>query len=229
MTITPTIYDWPSLIVPINQLFYAGGEASEGLYTASGVQQISPEPGGRAFLDMSFNYMRNDTAGRVASWLISKVANGNVFRIPIWKSLQVATGDANSPYDSFGIPWDNDQPWDNNQNWAYEPLTITTASALAGTTTIVMDLGDLGAVLDYGHVIGPSIGGAYLVDEIEYDGTIATIKVTPPLRRAVAQGDLWTLRPAMYGTMDNPESFRSMFEKGLWVRPGNATMIEAII
>lgn len=230
MTITPTVFTWPTAVVAVDQLFYVGGEASEGLFTVGGVMDKSPEPGGRAFLDCGFNYMKDDQTGRIVSWLMSKVTNGNVFRMPITRSLQIATPPGVSiATEVAGLPWDLSIPWDEGFRWAYEPVVAADGAVLAGNGEIDIDVGDLGTLLQIGHVIGPASGGAHLIDDISYAGSIATMKLTPPLRRDVADGAVFTLRPEMFCTVDNPDSFRAMFQYGKFVKPGNITFIEAII
>lgn len=230
MTVSPVIYNWPSSVIPINQLFYAGGETDEALYTVGGVAAMSPEPGGRAFLDVAFNYTKDDAASLDVSWLMSKVNNGNVFLIPIYRSIQVATpGTLTKTQERDGILWSNGQTWSNGQGWKSSPAAAVDAAALEGETTIVLDMGGLGSILKKGHVIGPSTGGAHIIDDISYVGTIATITLNPPLRRDVAEGSRFTLRPKMFCYMESTESFRAMFEGGRWVRPGSCTFIEALV
>lgn len=233
MTFTPTIYTWPAAVVPFGQVFHSGGEASEGLFTIGGVMERSPEPGGRSSMDVAFNYMRDDLTGRQVSWLTSAIKNGRVFSVPIFRSLQVVelTG-VGSTADSLGIPWDNDQPWDNGWGWEYEPIIAATVAALKGTLTLTIDLSYFGQVLQIGHVIGPASGGAHIVDDIEYESdlsSIATVTVSPPWRKNIDVAEMISLRPKMFATVENPDSFKSMFEGGKFIRPGNITFTEAIV
>ena len=53
-----------------------------------------------------------------------------------------------------------------------------------------------------GHVIGHS-NETYLIDEINYVGTIATMNVKPPLRRNVVVNDTAYFRPFFTGQISN--------------------------
>lgn len=229
--ITPTIYDWPASVFPINQLFYAGGEASESVFTIGEVLAKMPEPGGRAYMDMAFNYMGNDSSSRIAAWLMSKISNGNIFRVPIRRSVQLAMPfSAPGNRELTGVPWDNGQPWDNGMGWAYEPVVYLASDALEGSITVVVNTSTLGQIFQVGHVIGPNFGGAHIIDDIDYDGAIATMKINPPLRRDLTVVEnMITARPRMFGYVDSPDNFRSMLEYGRWVRPGNLTLSESIV
>jgi len=230
--ISPNIYDWPASVPFFNGVFHAGGQAHDGGFTTGGVAVLLPEPGGRAFMDVEFRYAPKCSAA-IVSWLISKVKNGTVFRVPVFNSPQLVPaadlGISISKADqSKGLPWSNAQSWDNGQNWDFEPVAIASAASLDGTTTIHVDMGLLAKGVSHGHVIGHK-DVAYVVDDITYSGSVATITITPPLRQDVVAGDLVTFRPRMRATVSNPENFRSLFERGKFIRPGGIVFVEAIV
>lgn len=228
------IYDWPPSVMPSDQLFRVPGQAKQGGFTTGGARIMSPETGGRAMIEWTFGTQKEaGEAARLYSWLISKVSNGNVFRLPIWNSRQlVRPSDVGlslpDGFDSHGVPWDDDIYWDNDAGWAFEIGAATTAVALEGTSTVIIDFGALLPGLGHGHVIGIA-DRAHLVDDIEYDGPVATVTITPPLRADVAVGDFVTFRPVMYGVCVDPESFKALFDRGMWIRPGSITFAEAIL
>lgn len=231
--ITPTIYDWPESIVPASALFYAGGQVRDGGVTAGGVLVLHPEPGGRAIVEMQFNYTADEADRVLASWLFSKVSNGNVFRFRLPPSLQLVTAediglDAPEGYEESGIPWDGDVYWDNDLGWEFEPGVFASAAALEGETALMVDMAGLAPGIRHGHVVG-ICDHAYMVDDIEYDGDAATITVNPPLRGDIDTGDFVTFRPRMIGTVSDPATFRAMFEYGFLVRPGSATLTEVLV
>jgi hypothetical protein len=246
MTISPTIYDWPS-VVPVRQLFHAGGQAVEGGYTSGGVRVLSPEPGGFSWLEVEFGYQQDGETDSLISWLMSKIANGNVFRIPIRRSPQLvpakALGIDIAEYDPLrrfgltetitpseldGLPWGNGQSWSNGQPWQFNPLALAAGASLAGTTTLTVDMGELANGLRHGHVIGHK-DVAYLVDDVSYAGSIATVTVDPQLRKDVASGDLIRFRPKATFSAINPEAFRGLYEPGDLIALGSARFGEAIV
>lgn len=232
MTISPTVYDWPA-IVPVRQLFHAGGQAFDGGFTTGGAKILSPEPGGRAFLEVEFGYQKHGATDTLISWAMSKISNGNIFRVPVERTPQLlSAADLGLASDS-GVPWAEEGafssgPWDNDQNWAFEVGAYSSAAALEGTTSLTIDMGDLPAALRIGHVIGVG-NGTHLVDDLEWDGAIASITVDPPLRADVADGDYVTFRPRMLCVAENPENFRGLYEPADLIKLGSVRFIEAIL
>lgn len=235
MITAPTIYDWPSSVSPSAQLFYAGGQMQDGGFTSSGARVGYPEPGGRSFLDLEFSYQRNESPDTLVSWLMSKIANGNLFRVTIAQTPQILNDDdlGLSGASTNGRLWAAEgvvpaRTWDNENLWAFEPGSVAGAAALEGTTTLTVDMGSLPAALKVGHVIGIA-DTAYLVDDLEWDGTLATITVDPPLRVDISADDFITFRPKMICFATNPENFRANYRPPNNILPGSIRMSEAIL
>lgn len=233
MSLSYKIYDFPPILRG-KQLFHAGGQAYEGGFTSGGARMLSPEPGGRGILNMEFAIQRNCPADPIVSWICSMIANGNIFRVPIDYTPQIVRlADLGFTGPNDGLPWaasgmSPELPWDNGQNWASDILVEAAATSLAGTVTLDLDFGSLPLVLRHGHLIGHD-DVTYLVEDIEYDGTVATITVNPPLRNTVAQGDLITFLPKMLAIARNPDSFRGLYEPADIIRLGSVEFVEALI
>lgn len=233
----PVIYDWPLTITPSAQVFHAPGQVFQGGFTGGGAETISPDPGGRAFLEMAFNTLPSDGDSRLASWLFTKVANGALFRVPLYRSIQLVR-DQDLPvvppeFVADGLPWHDDAGgdlwWDGDFGWGLDSSVLVLTGALEGQTQFTIDMGVLGRVLFQGHVIGYD-SRAYMVDSIIYDDDdVATVTVTPPMRTDFEPGEPVTFRPTMIGRVTNPESFKAMFELGKWVKPGAVIFAESIV
>ena len=233
MTIDVEILDWPAAVAPSAQIFHAGGQVFDGGFTGGGYAGVQPEPGGRAFLEMSFDTMKGEDASRMASWLMSRQRNGTVFRVPIRRTPQIASLAALglsdlAAYQARGVPWEEGQPWDSGVNWSLDIVGTATVDALDGVTQIVVDLTGLNRGLKFGHLIGHN-SIAYHIDNIVYAGDVATISITPPLRNDMAAGDFVTLRPTMLATALDPDSFKAMFNSAGHIRPGSIVMAEALL
>lgn len=192
---------------------------------------VSREPGGWGTLDYEFNAFGGAVSPRLVSWLLSAVRNGRVFRLPIVISPQLVSAEAlgvSASTEWEGLPWANDQPWSNGKNWDFSPVAPVAASGLAGSTTLSIDLGAFGQVLWNGHVIGEG-DHAYWVDDVSYAGSVATVTVSPPLRRDVTTSSLIKFRPIMTGLCTAPETFESMFEPAGIVRPGAVRFTEVVL
>ena len=222
---TGAIYDWRTLVAPINQLFRAGDQPISGGMVAGGASYINPEPGGRGELFMEFHPLASIEANRQASWTISRALGGAIFRVPIYDSVQlVGATDLGGP--TGGLMWSNGQPWSNGQGWRYDPQAPVTVAALAGTTEVQVDLSGFGEVLNLGHVIG--FGDVtHIVENIDYDdSTVATIEISPPLRADLTTSDELRFRPVMLATISNAREFANTFTSGRHVRLGSTRFVE---
>ncbi len=88
------------------------------------------------------------------------------------------------------------------QPWAGDITSVYTAAALEGSNVVQIEMETIGPVLTLGHVIGHA-DNTYLITAIEYEGTIAVIEVTPPLRSNVAINDVAEFRPYFTGSIMN--------------------------
>lgn len=218
MAINYQVWDFPTIKIR-SQLFYAPGAAFDGGFTSGGARISSPEPGGRAYLEVEPSLQTTEWDIPFASWLMSKT-NADIFRVQLVKTPQIVSNAALNvtlPEIDVGIPWAMEgqyiqNSWDNNKNWSFDDLFVTAnAMGLEGETTLIIDVSLFGPVINYGHVIGHD-NWSYLVEDINYDENIATIKIKPPLRKNVAQGDFIYLRPYFTGSIMNASEIRAGYE-----------------
>ena len=236
MTINYKIYDWPSAVKPTEQLFFSGGQLVEGGFTSGGARMMYPEPGGRSVLELTFDYQQNYNPDPIVSWLITMIRNGNIFRVPIRYSPQLVRRDnlmIDDTLELSGLPWSEagqtvEGPWSNDQNWLYSPAIEASATALEGSLTFQVDFTELGNILQLGHLIG-HLDYTYLVEDIEYVGSIATITVNTPLRKNIAQGDFITFRPKMLCVARNPDNLRGTYNAADLIKLGSLELLEVIL
>jgi hypothetical protein len=215
------IYNFPTFPIE-KQLFYSPGAAVEGGFTSGGARITSPEPGGRSFLDIQPAWQITEWDFPISSWLMSKI-NGAVFHVRLAPTPQVLSAR------SAPVRWQPDNLWSNDQPWQGDLSATYGASALEGTNQLVIDMAAIGPRLQSGHVIGHAYD-AYLVDEINYSGTVALITVSPPLRRDVAAGDNVLFRPYFTGSIANGDSIRAPYDAGNvgLIQMGSITFSEVI-
>jgi len=235
VSIAVEISDWPSAVIPYRQMLRAAGSNVRSGFTLATVQQSHPEIGGRAVLEAEFSNFGGDVDSTMISGLISEVYAGRVFRMPVTRSAQTVSAielGATESIDIDGLPWSNDEPWSNDQNWAFNPVAEITADALEGSVSLTVDLTPYGRVLSFGKWIGigAEIDGApNMVRRVQYNGLIATLSMSLPLRADFEAGDLIRFKPTMLGTVQNPEEFAGMFEAGEIIKPGRVRLLEALL
>lgn len=229
------IYDWPYSIAPISSVFRAGGQARQGGFSRGGARFLNPEPGGRATYDMAFSPFAIEADNLKASWVMSRIMNGAYMRIKLWPSVQILNATAlgvSGTLISQGIPWDNGNPWDGAY-WEYNPTADVSEAASRGATTVKVDMSAYGEVLKLGHVIGFTAGSfdfTHEVMDISYDGSdVATIEVSPPLRRALTTSDTAQLFPTGIFQCTNPNEVAGMYHAGRHVQFNTARMVEALV
>lgn len=225
MTIDPKIWEFPSFPIS-DQLFHVPGQALAGGITSGGAQIISPEPGGFAMLEITPALQVNEWNYPAASWLMSK-GNGAIMRVRLAPTPQISWS---ARRNGSSVPWDTGLLWSNDREWEGDFSGVFTAVALEGSTQLVIDLTGVGQALQFGHVIGHG-NYTYLIDEIEYDGDVATVIVTPPLRNDVAIGDAANLRPWFLGRIANIGEIRSSYKAADngHIQLGKIILNEAII
>lgn len=217
------VFAFPTLRVE-TQLFHVPGAAFDGGLTAGGAQLITPEPGGLAVLEMQLAISDTEWQTPLSSWLMSKI-NGQVFRVRLAPSPQVAYSKKRG---MEAVLWDNVEPWNNNEPWDGDFTAKFADDALQGQTTVKIDLTGVGPIVLPGHVFGHDFN-CYLVDEITYDGDVATATITPPLRRDVAEDDDCFLRPWFTGRIANGGDIRSAYNNMGHVRMGKIIFNEAVV
>ena len=206
------------------QLFHVPGAGYDGGLTSGGAQFITPEPGGFSVLEIAPALIDTEWDLPLASWIMSKIG-GQVFRVRLAPSPQVAFSRQRG---AVSVPWEGGQAWSNQEDWDGDFTARYAAASLKGGTTVVVDLTGVGPIVGLGHVIGHAFD-SYLVDEIAYVGNIATITVTPPLRRDIASGDSCYLRPWFTGRISNGQEIRSAYNSMGHVKPGNIVLQEAVV
>lgn len=225
------IYDWRESCVPKSQTFRAGGKDGGGRMTLGGYSASNPEPGGRAELSMTFHPFPTEKANLDASWTISRLMNGAVFRVPLYKTIQLVTP-RESALIADGILWENEQTWENGQPWTLDPQLNVLSSAQRGEIYCRIGTSRRGEILRIGHVIGFNIDGydfAHVIMDVSYEDGDATLEISPPLRRDLSALDQMTLQPKMLVTCPNAAEVMGQYEYGERMTFGNARFVEALV
>jgi hypothetical protein len=181
--------------------------------------QVVSAPTGLVAFDLVFPSAR-DALVRAARGLIAQLAGGADAVLYPWYDPD-RMGDA---YIGFaptasqianGVPWSQDQPWSDLQNWALStPRATMSAAAAKGATEIAIDVSAWNGHLDLGSVIGFDVHrGIYTVKWRTLAGSVATARIWPPLRRAVATGAAVTLTPEIAMTLASPQAWE--FTRGV--------------
>jgi hypothetical protein len=199
MTIDPKIWTLPAIPI-MGQLFHVPGAADIGGLTSGGAQIITPEPGGFGVLEIEPSLHTSEWLEPFASWIMSKL-NGQILRVRLAPTPQIAWSQRR--LNNLSQLWINDTV----SNDAEAKFTTV---ALEGTTEVVIDLTPFGRILRPGHVIGHQFN-TYLIEEIEYTGSIATASILTPLRYDIAINDVALLRPYFQGRIGNRDEVRSTY------------------
>lgn len=217
------VYNFPTFRIE-TQLFHCPGSGYDGGLTAGGAQFITPEPGGFSVLEIAPALIDTEWDAPLASWIMSKIS-GQIFRVRLAPSPQIAYSKRRG---MAAVPWSNGEAWSNQQNWDGDFTARYAAAGLKGSVTMSFDMTGVGPIVGQGHVVGHD-GDTYLIDEISYNGDIATAIVTPPLRRDIAAGDNCYLRPWFTGRISNGADIRAAYNNMGHVKPGKIILQEAVL
>lgn len=224
------IYDWPVEIKPMATVIIAPSHTIDGALSQNGFESDVQLGGARCQMRLSFA-PTSYKGGHMASWLMNQ-ARGAVFRVPVFNTPQLAkdaTIEANEALYGSGIPFSTGEPFSTGYGFSYDPFVTLVADVLAGNNTIVLDVSNHPTALKYGNVFG--LGrSTYIIDEIDFEGNLATIKCRPPFRRnyTVADDDLVTLRPKMLGQIAEPNKVIEKFNAAQMVAVGEITLNEFV-
>lgn len=214
-------YTFPTFPIT-GQLFHVPGAGYDGGLTSGGAQFITPEPGGFGILEIEPSTIDTEWINPAASWLMSKI-NGEVFRVRLAPFPQVAYSKTRKNW--LSCEWLNeDADPDLDATMSFD------SAALKGATGVTIETEPFGRLLRAGHVIGHEFE-CYLIDEITYEGSIATVTVKPPLRRDIDDGDDCLLRPWFTGRIANGAEFRASYraETVGHIKLGNIILHEAVV
>ncbi len=233
MTYDPTIYDWPiTHCPPINQTFTGGQQPVAGGMTLGGALVDNPEPGGRGVLLTDFSPFAAELANLAASWTMTMLQSGVIFRVPIWDSVQLVP-EADITGTAAATSQTTDDMFSTDSLVRWDPNVPVTTAAAKGDITIIADFSEIGRVIWPGHVVGFTYTDyhvAHKVVSIAYDpSNELTLTIWPPLRRAVVVDAPLRLRPMMTATCQNPEGVIAPFRSGRSVGFGSARFVEAIL
>lgn len=221
---------WPSdAVVPRAVSFVAPQNTGSTQISRSGFLNTVPVAGSRNTMHMEFS-ARSDKHAALYNWLLNN-ANSAYFQIDIWNIPTLASSPeitaAKALY-SNGIPFSTGQPFSTGNGWKFVPTADIETDGEKGDVSLTIDLARWPNSLTFGSVFG--IGrSTHHIDNIEYTGNTAEIEFRPPLRKAVLGGvDLVSLRPKFVGQIENPESFRALFQPSGYFTPGSVKLIEII-
>jgi hypothetical protein len=221
-------FDWPAAVKLNAIVLWPSGAYEPGRISRADFDNDYRVPGGRNMAKARFAPLGPETL-HWYHWLCG-VLKGNIFRLPLDKSGQVATSAAMTAAAATyanGIPFSNEQPFSTGYGFKFSPTGDVVSAVLEGDTTVTLDLARWPGVLTFGKVFGLGYG-VYHVQEIEYDGTVATIVFDPPARRNVLPGELALLRPTLFCKAENPGSFINAVRYGKLADPGPLTLREVV-
>lgn len=163
--------------------------------------QTLAAPFGARSIQLSFPPMRGQLARRARGMVTALHMGANSVRVSIcdWDGLtpNVAGSHVMDAQRNAGMPWANTMPWENGKNWKVtKPNESVIQDAPLNATIVTISGNFWGGRLGMGDWIGffPFHFGLY---EITEDLGLGIYRIWPPLRRAVASGDLATLYPVM--------------------------------
>lgn len=229
MTINYKVWNFPTFSISA-QVFRVPGISADGGYTLGGVRISSPEPGGFGVIEVQPSLQTGEWDYPLASWLMSKT-NGEILRFRLAPTPQVSSARAiraTQPWNAEGIF--SIQPWNNLENWTGDFTAVYSAVALKGSNQLTLDLDGIGPVLQPGHVIGHAYD-CYIIDEVSYAGTIATVTVKPPLCRNVAINDTVYFRPYFTGQISNGSEVVKMYDAEMngHIEPAKLVLSQVIL
>ena len=170
-------------------------------------QSVHDPFGGLAQFEVTFPPMRSSMARAFSRLSGSAYSGANCFRFnffdpdePGWDEI------GNSDYEhSSKVTWSNGQKWAHGQPWiAGKPIVPVTVSSANGAGSITLDVSEWnGVVPSFFGIIGHF--AIYRTIGVVENGNEATVRVWPPVRKAVTTTDFATMRPTCAMRVASPD------------------------
>jgi|GEM_PF-3597207 len=194
--------------LPFSVLTPDGGPDIIGItQSATKKQQTSIDPwAGLWSFTLEIAALQEAAARAFTRLSISAHSGANCFRLPFfdpheptWSELGLNVGEAK--IDQYQN-WTNDTMWAHGLPWGTgKPLAQITAASAKDSGQISIDLSAWSGVLPtFFGIVGHF--AVYGVQGARFAGDIATVKVWPPVRKAITVSDYATLRPVMCAKVD---------------------------
>jgi hypothetical protein len=185
--------------------------------TTGKVQSVE-SPYGLVGFDLTFPAMRGVMARRFRGLVTALHGGANAVRFrvcdPDGPGFAEMNIELSAQERSNGLPWGNDKTWSNGRYWkpALPKVPVTAVSA-KGSTLVSLEVSRWGGRLEPGTMFG-FVGhyGVYTAKEVQVVGYDATVRVWPPLRKALTTDDRATLRPVIAMRLASPDG--GQFSRG---------------
>lgn len=196
-----SVFDWPANLVPRN-IDIRPPRKTAGLTTSlSEATQVQPVIRPPFTVTMEFDELHGD---EVLSWrAIIGLLEGraNVCRLPLFDLWYRAT---DAQIGAGVVPHSDGSYFSDGAGYAVSDLAGVTVTGVQGQRNITADFGEYGQLLQGGLYFG--LGDQpYLATGVWWEGSVATIRITPTLRQGYTDQAL-RLKPVMIGRLPDDDS-----------------------
>lgn len=193
--------------LPFTSLTPSGGPTVLGATESdTAFVQTVVNPFGLWRFQVDFPAMKDRWAREFKRLSVAALGGANCFRFPFWDFDEPGFKELGlTAPQSCKVLWSNGEPWSNGQPWTVgKPLALVAAASAKDTATITLDLTNWnGVVPSFFGIVGHF--AVYAVIGVQSQtGNVATLRVWPPVRRAVTAEDYATLRPVMAARIAGP-------------------------
>ena len=154
-----------------------------------------------------FTPMKGRMARAFSTLSASALAGANCFRFPFWHFDEPGFAELGIAVPGrCEVPWSNGEPWSNGHGWQVgKPIVPVTAASAKGGGTITLDLTLWNGVIPAFFGLVGHFAVYSMIGVAERNGDVATLRVWPPVRRAVTTDDYATLRPVLAAKIAGPQ------------------------
>ena len=190
---------WPAGLRPL-RITVLDGPKSKGMTESvtDAIQTVS-QPYGAIRYQFDFPPLRGRAAAEFTGLLAALEDGANWTGAPCLYGHGPGFVDLGLSVPPPSIPWGNNRPWDNGAYWSpSRPAAETSAASAIDARTVTLDTSEWNNTIWPGIQIGFLHFGAYWIQEVtDQVGSIATCRIWPPLRAAVAAAEMVTLYPVL--------------------------------
>lgn len=196
-----TVIDWPATLVP-KTIAIRPPRKTRGLSTSlTDFTQAVPSIRPPFTLTMEFDYLEGDDVLAYRAMHASLEGMANLIRVPLFDLWYAAT---EAQIMGGAVPHSDGTAFSDGALYLTDDISGVLVTGVQGARTITADFGAYGQLLQAGLYFG--LGDQpYIATAVWWDGTVATIRFSPSLRRDYVDQPL-RLRPVMIGRLPDDDN-----------------------
>jgi hypothetical protein len=206
------IFNWPMNLIPRGIGLRPPHATRSATTSQTNTEQIVPVIRPPWTVEMTFPMLSRKGPNLAYRALLGRLqGRTNAVRLPLFDFYQAGV-------EFLGTaPFSDAATFDDNALFTTNDLEGVTVTGVQGLTQLTIDFGSYGEIIQAGQIFGLA-DRAYIVNAIEYSGSVATVDFSPSLHKAYTN-EAVKLRPNIIARLFEDEEGPVVADLGQYVQP----------